>query len=221
MQNPHRYYYNNHFCHLKTLNGENLQLQTHLHAADRQDLELPWKIFFLARKLWSFFGWMIQAKLHGDLWSQQCLRTYLRIHHEHGSLVRKLKNSASSRWWNCVCKSFDGGKLSVHMGICFVWLYVSSCSWMVNQCKSAYCILPSWFVGRCCIKTYPRQQKQFVTYPAVKILAFTLCNIWDTQRSSFSVAPDAISLACYLLRRYLLIIWSTLAMLKKVSWLWH
>lgn len=90
---------------------------------------------------------------------------------------------------NCVCKSFVSGKLSVHMGICFVWVYVSSCSWMVNQSKSAYCILPSWFVGQCCIKRYPRQQKQFVTYPAVKVLAFTLCNIccWGSICWSFGL----------------------------------
>lgn len=31
--------------------------------------------------------WMIQAKLHGDFLMPKMLRTYLRIHHEHGSLV--------------------------------------------------------------------------------------------------------------------------------------
>lgn len=28
--------------------------------------------------------WMIQAKLHGDFLMPKMLRTYLRIHHEHG-----------------------------------------------------------------------------------------------------------------------------------------
>lgn len=98
----------------------------------------------------------------------------------------------------CVCKSFDGGKLSVHMGICFVWLYVSSCSWMVNQCKSAYCILPSWFVGRCFLKTYPRQQKQFVTYPVAKNYGFQ--TMQQLRLSVFSVSSRTgrtETLVCY------------------------
>ena len=52
---------------------------------------------------------------------------------------RKLKNSASSRWWNCVCKSFVGGKFSIRNMFRLVII------WIVHLSKSAnYMFLVCW-----------------------------------------------------------------------------